>query len=211
MTLLAKKFTFSLDHGKIRSMDNTVQAGGQRSLQQPASQPTQPHIITVTPIDTPDAEADADKKTKQEEQISSPGKEFGPVMSASPSETGQVEADDDEDEIKVARQEVMLGTKVAPIKEVQIPKELQEVGVEQGADAEKEIPVVVQRAGMRVTAPDAISPIFQPTPAKLPINYAHALELDKRSQWKESIKWLARMIKREWEKMQFAEDNKTKV
>lgn len=190
-------------------MDNTVQAGGQRSLQKPASQPIEPHIITVTPIDTPDSGNDKTNKP-QEQQISSPGKEFGPVMSVSPSETGHVEADDDEDEIKVARQEIMLGTKVAPVKEVQLSKELQEVGVEQGADVEKEIPVVVQRAGMRVTAPDAISPAFLPTPTKLPINYAHALQLDKQSNWKESIKWLARIIKREWEKMQAIDDNKPK-
>lgn len=130
--------------------------------------------------------------------------------SAAPSEQGgQVEdPDDDEDEIKVARQEVMHGTKVSPVKEVPVSQELKEFGVEQGADTEEEIPVIVQHAGVRASSTDASIPVSATGSIKLPISYAHAAQLDKRSKIKESIKWLARFIKRQWERVQFFEKHK---
>jgi hypothetical protein len=94
---------------------------------------------------------------------------------------------------------------VSPVKEVPISQELKEAGVEQGADTEQEIPTVVQRAGMRVTSTDSAIPVAHLPTVKLPINYAHAKQLDKRSKIKESIKWLARVIMRQWEKMKVEE------
>ncbi len=176
-------------------MDNTQQ--------RPIQQPTQHVALPVTDMPSEDIV----KKPEEQPQISGPNKELGP-MSASPSESGGQSESDDEDEIKVARQEVMLGQKVTPAKEVPISKELQEAGVEQGSDTEQEIPVVVQRAGMRATSADSAIPVSATASIKLPISYAHAKELDKHAKIKESIKWLARFIKRQWERVQFVEKHK---
>lgn len=188
-------------------MDSTLPSSQQRPQQQPVSQGS------LSNSDTPVVkQTDEEKKKEEFQQVSAPNREFGPMSSsASPSESGgQVENDDDEDEIKVARQEVMLGQKVSPVKEVPISQELKEAGVEQGADTEKEIPVVVQRAGMRASNADSAIPVSASPSVKLPISYTHAMQLDKRSKIKESIKWLARFIKRQWERVQAMEKNQDK-
>ena len=165
-------------------------------MQQPASQPMQPQKAATEVV-----------KQQPAQPISVPNKELGPMTGASVSEQGVVvEQGDDEEEIKVSAQEMMLGTRVSPGKEVPVSEELKEAGVEQGADTDKEISMVVQRAGMRVTSSDSLVPESAIPTVKLPINYAHALQLDKRSKIKDSIKWFARYIKRQWEKMRMTPD-----
>lgn len=175
-------------------MDNAVPSSQQRPTQQPAAQPTPPQVS----LD--------DKPIMAQPQVGTPNKEFAPLVSGSPSEQGAQPEDADGE--RVARQETLIGTKVAPQKEVELPKELQEAGVEQGVDIEEEIPIVVQKAGMRNTDADSAVPAASQITIKLPINYAHATQLDKRSKIKESIKWLARAIKRQWERMSFFEKHK---
>lgn len=183
-------------------MDNTVPTAGQRPVQQPAAQPTEPQVSASS--DVPKLDLDI-----KNQQISSPNKEFGPMRtSSSPSEQGG-QVNDDEEEVKVSGQEVMHGTKVSPGKEVPVSQELKEAGVEQGADTEKEIPLIVQQAGMRATSSDDLIPISAIPTAKMPITYAHAVQLDKHTKIKESIKWLARFIKRQWEKVKAAEITQT--
>jgi hypothetical protein len=148
---------------------------------------------------------------KQElQQLSTANKELGPMSaSASPSEMGAQAQSDDEDEIKVARQEVILGQKVSPVKEVPVSQELQEIGVEQGADTEQVIPMVVQQAGMRATGADSAIPVSVAASIKLPITDGHAQQLDKVSKIKESIKWLARVIVRQWARVRLMETDKS--
>src|SRR4051812_28028588 len=180
-------------------MDNTVPSSQQRPTQQPVAQP-------VIPQASSDAGTDKPEDNKEQPGNYSPNKEFAPTASMSPGEQGgQPEADDDEDEIKVARQEVVTGMKVAPVQEVPMSQELKELGIEQGTDTEKDVPVIVQRAGVRVTSTDSAVPMSVTPSVKLPISYAHAVQLDKRSKIKESIKWLARFIKRQWERVRVTE------
>jgi hypothetical protein len=179
-------------------MDNTIPSSQQRPTQQPVAQPGIPQTAT-----------DKIEDTKQQPANYTPNKEFAPMSSMSPREQGgQPEEDDEEDEIKVARQEVVTGMKVGPAHEVPVSQELKEFGIEQGADTEKDVPVIVQRAGVRFTSTDSAVPMSVTPSVKLPISYAHAVQLDKQSKIKESIKWLARFIKRQWEKVRVTEGEK---
>jgi hypothetical protein len=187
-------------------MDNTLPSSQQRPTQQPIAHP-------AAPVATQPAAVVSDDKPEEKQadtlNYGSPNKEFGPAAAsgmAMSESSGQVkDPDDDEDEIKVARQEVMHGTKVSPVKEVPVSQELKEFGVEQGEDIEPEVPVIVQHAGVRATSTDSAIPVSAVGTIKLPITYEHAVQLDKRSKIKESIKWLARFIKRQWERVRFIE------
>jgi hypothetical protein len=190
---------------RLSYMDNTLPSSQQRPTQPPSAQqavpaPTQSAAATVS-------DAKPEEKKADTANYGAPNKEFGPVSSGGvPSESGgQVEDPDDEDEIKVARQEIIHGTKVSPVKEVPVSQELKEFGIEQGADIEQEVPVIVQHAGVRATSTDSAIPFSAVTTVKLPITYEHAVQLDKGSKIKESIKWLARFIKRQWERVRFLE------
>lgn len=193
-------------------MDTSIPSSQQRPTQQPAA-PDEPRSQLVSQPAVSDTKqvSDADDTKQQVPANYAPNKEFAQVASVSPSEMGAQEPEDDdedEDKVKVARQEVMISTKVAPVQEVPLSQELKELGVEQGADTPKEVPVVVQRAGMRVNHVDAAIPVSASGAVKIPITYEHAAQLDKRSKIKESIKWLARFIMRQWEKVRYMEKQK---
>lgn len=90
---------------------------------------------------------------------------------------------------------------------VEVPHELQEVGIEQGEDAKQERPEEQQKVD--VTLPkEQPSNAYVMGPQPLPMDYPQAVATQKSSKIRDSIKWLATLIKYQWEQLQ-AKGDKT--
>lgn len=91
---------------------------------------------------------------------------------------------------------------------VEVPQELKEAGVEQGMDAKQDRPEEQQQVHVtlpKVSAPSMDLPVVEAQP--LPMDYQQAIVTQKSSKIRDSVKWLATLIKYQWEKLQAKGEN----
>jgi hypothetical protein len=169
-------------------MDDTAQTQPvqQNTIPQPVAVPTD---VTQPVQPAPQAATRPVEKPGQNQPISISGHpEQAPISM-------EVNEDDEEDEQPVARQEAPMMQTSHP--EVILPPEVKNAGVEQGADADVQT-LPEEKQELEVEEPQLQPEVEAPKEDPLPMSYQQAIQTQKQSKIKDSIKWLATLIAYHW-------------
>ena len=204
-------------------MDDTAQTSSVQNPQQPA-EPGAQAAVNQAPPATP---AQPVTRPVEPPPTGSRGPERGPVQSGTPpreaapiDEADAVQpaaSDDSSDVIDDPNAATKAAEAQAPAEaqpeqaievqeshpQVEVPEELKEAGVEAGPDSQKDqLPEEKQEIDTQESAFQASPDPKQALGEALPMDYVHAVQLKKTSKIRDSAKWLANVIKRQWEIIQ---------